>query len=229
MYCGAPLMRPVLLLMASAARPRSGLLRRASNPLASLASGSDVRLSVHFERPVRRWLTKPGSTHRISVPAEASLDELRSLLAPSLAADPEAFRLLHGKRLITTDHELKAVLDVAQAREVEPQLRVAPPIDEDELPPPPAEAVGRARWPAPAVDEGERLQMLSFFTFHPTEACEQAVSKLVAEIDEALEGAGALGSVYVASTASSPSRSARWVSWPRGSRRWAAASWRRCS
>lgn len=157
------------------------------------SGGASTSLSIHFERPVRPYLSRPGRKQVIEVPSSASLDNLRAALAPRLTVDPALFRLFHGKREIASDADLRQLLSIAAERSVEPQLRVAEP--EDVILPPVDAETGA---PPPPGMPTETLQMISFFAFHPTAASTEEVEALVHRLDELLVQLGALGTIYVA-------------------------------
>ena len=157
------------------------------------SGGAITSLSIHFERAVRPYLSRPGRKQVIVVPSSASLDNLRAALAPRLTVDPALFRLFHGKREIASDADLRQLLSIAAERSVEPQLRVAEP--EDVILPPVDAETGA---PPPPAMPTETLQMISFFAFHPTAASTEEVEALVHRFEELLVQLGALGTIYVA-------------------------------
>ena len=172
--------------------------RRSAACVASVADAdaSVLRLSIHFERSVRPYLVTPGRTQNVELPSGASLASLHAVLAPRLVADPTVFRLLHGKRAITSDEDLRHLLQIAAERDVEPALRVIEPAEPGALPPAPptpTTVVSEAELPT------ETLQMVSFYAFHKEASSEARVASLVATLDELLDELGALGSIYVAS------------------------------
>ena len=197
---GVRLLRVVAL--ASSTPGRIDFLRRTAACVASAGvndEGRVVQVSVHFERAVRPYLNAPGRKLEVALPARSNgcISALYEAMAPWMSADPSLFRLLHGKRNITSDQDLRGLVAIATERNIATQLRLAEPLEPQLLPPAPAPALTSA--PAPAWPPGEALQMISFFTFHAAPAAEAHVTSLVEGIERVLADVEALGSVYVAS------------------------------
>ena len=186
---------PWLLL----AQPPRAVLRCASLS----TSSSSHHVTLFFERPARRWLLRSGRKQRVAIEDDGAaarpLRALRSTLARELLdprVDPSAhLAIAHGKRELSSDADVSAVLRSASEHGAEAQLRVLlTPEAEAALPPPPDEDAAAAH---PAASD-ELLQMVSAFVFHAAPASAERVEALVEGIEAALRECGVLGTAYVA-------------------------------
>lgn len=182
----AQLVRP-LLVPPSSVVPR-GMMMRWSAARAVMTASGDTEVSLFYERPLRDFLSG-GSRRkeRLSLPSDQPFETLRQAVYKRLDADVP-LELKHGKRVMSSDDDLRAVLTLTQSRDVEVMIRVAA-APGAELPPPPP--------PPPSLPPvSGPMQMLSFFQFRAFPPHE--LSPLQARLEETLRQLNARGTVYLA-------------------------------
>ena len=144
-------------------------------------------VSLFYERPLRAFLSNPRRKEQVELPADQPFDALRDAVHERLDAR-FPLELKHGRRVMGSDEDLRHVLELTKAKDVEVMIRVAAATDA-ELPPPPPPPPSLAPLSGPQ-------QMLSFFKFSPLSADER--SAVQAQLKQMLMRLGARGTVYLA-------------------------------
>lgn len=194
------------MLRLSAALLSRPVLRHATAPVCSSVGAASSTISLFFERPIRALLTTAGPRRKIELDLTSGGRPLQSVQAAlEERLPPEAVSIValrHGKRLVSSDEDLRTVLGLTQRAGASLQLRVTATEGAESaleaLAPPPGAGEGLQHAGAAAAVAHEPHQMLSFYQFCTPPLAEGRLPLLRLSFLAALGDAAALGSVYLA-------------------------------